>query len=37
MCIQPADAVNVIGGREYFGWESAAASRKGGHRQLTLR
>jgi hypothetical protein len=19
MCIQPADAVNVIGGREYFG------------------
>jgi hypothetical protein len=30
MCIQPADAVNVIGGGKYFGRELAAASRKGG-------
>jgi len=28
MCIQPADAVNVIGGGKYSG-ELAAASRKG--------
>jgi hypothetical protein len=30
MCIQPADAVNVIGGGKYFGRGLAAASRKGG-------
>jgi hypothetical protein len=30
MCIQPADAVNVIGGGNYRGRELAAASRKGG-------
>jgi hypothetical protein len=35
MCIQRADAVNVIGGGEYFATESAAASR--GPKQLTLR
>jgi hypothetical protein len=36
MCIQPADAVNVIGGSEYLAG-SAAASRKGGRGRLTLR
>jgi hypothetical protein len=30
MCIQPADAVNVIGGGKYFGRELAAAARQGG-------
>jgi len=30
MCIQRGDAVNVIGGGEYGGWELTAASRKGG-------
>jgi hypothetical protein len=30
MCIQRADAVNVIGGGEYRGSELAAAARKGG-------
>jgi hypothetical protein len=29
MCIQPADAVNVIGGGKYRGWELAAAACKG--------
>jgi hypothetical protein len=28
MCIQPADAVNVIGGGKYFGRELAAAHAK---------
>jgi hypothetical protein len=30
MCIQPADAVNVIGGGEYREKRLAAASRQGG-------
>jgi hypothetical protein len=30
MCIQPADAVNVMGGGKYCGLELAAASRQGG-------
>jgi hypothetical protein len=39
MCIQPADAVNVIGGGKYFGGGLPAASRKGGRGpgQLMLR
>jgi hypothetical protein len=36
MCIQPADAVNVIGGSEYLAG-LAAASRKSGREGLTLR
>jgi hypothetical protein len=36
MCIQPADAVNVIGGGKYFGRGSPAASRKGGRRPRQL-
>jgi hypothetical protein len=38
MCIQPADAVNVVGGGQYFGSELAAASRKAerGPKQLRL-
>jgi hypothetical protein len=30
MCIQRADAVNVVGGGKYFGMGLAAASRKSG-------
>jgi hypothetical protein len=39
MCVQPADAVNVIGSSKYFGRELAAASLKGGRepKRLTLR
>jgi hypothetical protein len=36
MCIQPADAVNVIGGGEYLAG-LAATSRKRGRGRLTLR
>jgi hypothetical protein len=38
MCIQPADAVNVGGGGQYFGKELAAASHKAerGPKQLRL-
>jgi hypothetical protein len=38
MCIQPADAVNVVGGGQYFGRElAAAASRKAGRGPKQLR
>jgi hypothetical protein len=39
MCIQRADAVNVIGRGKYFGRGLAAASRNGGRwpKWLTLR
>jgi len=30
MCIQRADAVNVMGGGKHFGRELAAAARQGG-------
>jgi hypothetical protein len=36
MCIQPADAVNVIGGSEYLAG-LAAAARKSARKGLTLR